>query len=810
MQPELRSDDPLKACSSIVILLLATGIMACSVHCASASPSEVVGPYIANPAQPISPWEEVTIVTNVTDFVSGTSAVTLFYSTDASAPRHYTSVPMTRVHGDQKQGSYLAQIPEQPNGTDIYFFTTIVDGSGNAYEMTFDERDPAHYRVMVFPSYFDIIYLGIEQVDPTELTADIRVTFRVYLPFQGEPPRNILVQLHNDFVDSRTVEVPLSGKYEYELQTDLKGLHLIGDASLYPFDRYNLDLNFTLFFMTASASYSSEAIYFARFSDNYVWQLRSTSTANPDALSGSRISVHIDFDRKLESAYSVVLPLILGFVALGVVPMLRRSNLSARTAICLAILTFAVAFPFTISSFVPQSASRATLAETGFISLLAYSVVFLITSVFASLLAKPVAHEGNLDLILDGIGSLIALLLFFLLPLVKGPSFSRTLFDLASSAWIDGLNFAWLMIGALGYGLVIRQISVFVRQYQKDATGLRSIPTRVDNAKRRDESRAWDLFICHSSEDKEEIARPLAESLRIRGLRVWYDEFTLTLGDSLSRSIDQGLAKSRFGIVILSPSFFKKEWPRRELDGLTAKEVSSGKTILPVWHRVDRDFVVKYSPVLADKLAVSTDKGLDKVVDEILKAISKDRSKAGSLVSSPAAESTRGRKALKDITSGAEVPVVRVKEEVTVRGTHLSLTLLWCKEIAICVDGPYRSGFYTFTAKPGMKFIVIAYRFQNNWKREQTTPYLKKGEITTHRGYIYSVWNPPAGVLSEEYGPRGATDEEVKNLIGTSGAFERLLPEESCVGCVAFEIPKDATPVEAVLFEVPLVFRFGK
>jgi len=322
----------------------------------------------------------------------------------------------------------------------------------------------------------------------------------------------------------------------------------------------------------------------------------------------------------------------------------------------------------------------------------------------------------------------------------------------------------------------------------------------------------WDLFVCHASEDKNEIARPLARALTVKGLTVWYDEFTLTLGDSLSESIDHGLANSRFGIVILSPSFFGKEWPRRELDGLTAKEIRYGKTILPIWHNVDRDFVLKYSPVLAGKLAVSTDKGLDKVIDEILKAISKDRSKVGSrsLVSPPAAESTRARKAFKDITSGAEVPPVRIREEVIVSGTHLSLALLWCKETAICVDGPYRSGFYTFTAKPGMKFIVIVYRFQNNWKREQTTPYLEKGEITTHRGYIYSVWNPPAGVLSEEYGPRKATDEEVKNLIGTSGAFEKLLPEESCVGCVAFEIPKDATPVEAVLFEVPLAFRFDK
>jgi formylglycine-generating enzyme required for sulfatase activity len=131
----------------------------------------------------------------------------------------------------------------------------------------------------------------------------------------------------------------------------------------------------------------------------------------------------------------------------------------------------------------------------------------------------------------------------------------------------------------------------------------------------------WDVFVSHAWEDKEEVARPLAEAMRRAGLRVWYDEFTLTLGDSLRRSIDHGLAQSRYGIVVLSPHFFAKEWPQRELDGLVAKEVSSGKTILPVWHNVTWEDVNRFSPTLADKLAVSTAKGLDAVVEEILQAL---------------------------------------------------------------------------------------------------------------------------------------------------------------------------------------------
>lgn len=77
----------------------------------------------------------------------------------------------------------------------------------------------------------------------------------------------------------------------------------------------------------------------------------------------------------------------------------------------------------------------------------------------------------------------------------------------------------------------------------------------------------WDVFISHASEDKDAIARPLAEELRRRGLRVWYDEFVLEVGDSLSEKIDEGLAASHHGVVVLSPKFFEKDWSKKELAG---------------------------------------------------------------------------------------------------------------------------------------------------------------------------------------------------------------------------------------------------
>lgn len=146
--------------------------------------------------------------------------------------------------------------------------------------------------------------------------------------------------------------------------------------------------------------------------------------------------------------------------------------------------------------------------------------------------------------------------------------------------------------------------------------GYNSILTNDVAQERREE---YDAFICHASEDKDEFVRPLAEKLIAENIKVWYDEFQLKIGDSLRRSIDKGLANSRFGIVVLSPSFFAKNWPQYELDGLVTKEINSGKTILPIWHKVSKNEVIGFSPSLADKVALNT---VIYTIDEILGQLS--------------------------------------------------------------------------------------------------------------------------------------------------------------------------------------------
>jgi hypothetical protein len=121
------------------------------------------------------------------------------------------------------------------------------------------------------------------------------------------------------------------------------------------------------------------------------------------------------------------------------------------------------------------------------------------------------------------------------------------------------------------------------------------------------EDREFEVFISHATEDKDDVVRPLAHALDDRGIDVWYDEFELQVGDSLRRKIDHGIARSRFGIVVLSKSFFAKNWPQYELDGLVAQDMNDDrKRLLPIWHAITKEELLRQSPSLVDRVALNT------------------------------------------------------------------------------------------------------------------------------------------------------------------------------------------------------------
>jgi hypothetical protein len=123
-----------------------------------------------------------------------------------------------------------------------------------------------------------------------------------------------------------------------------------------------------------------------------------------------------------------------------------------------------------------------------------------------------------------------------------------------------------------------------------------------------DTSEEYDVFVSHAFEDKESFVDEFVAEMEKIGFKVWYDTQRLQWGDSMRERIDNGLRKSRYGIVVLSPNYIAehKYWTKTELNALFQLETVNGKTILPIWHDLTKKQVVEYSPMIADRKAMTT------------------------------------------------------------------------------------------------------------------------------------------------------------------------------------------------------------
>jgi hypothetical protein len=199
-----------------------------------------------------------------------------------------------------------------------------------------------------------------------------------------------------------------------------------------------------------------------------------------------------------------------------------------------------------------------------------------------------------------------------------------------------------------------------------------------------------DCFISHASEDKDAVARPLAEALTSAGYSVWFDEYELALGDSLRAKIDEGLAASRFGVVVLSPQFFEKGWPQSELNALAAKEMVGGeRLILPVWHGVDEEFLASKSPLLADRIGVPSDP-IDKAVEQVIRAIERRKGQGATAAAIVAAQEP-------SIGPSTPEPVQLVESQQRVK---LRLTEAERKAEQVAEDQQVISGWLAVVAGP--------------------------------------------------------------------------------------------------------------
>ena len=127
----------------------------------------------------------------------------------------------------------------------------------------------------------------------------------------------------------------------------------------------------------------------------------------------------------------------------------------------------------------------------------------------------------------------------------------------------------------------------------------------------------YDLFISHASEDKDGFVRALVEERVGRGLHVWFDDAELQVGDTLTKRIDEGLARSR--------------WCCRSESGLFQEELAANRTrcsrqhrdsdghvvVLPIWLDVSHAEVETYSPMLASKYALQSSDGVEAAAEKL-------------------------------------------------------------------------------------------------------------------------------------------------------------------------------------------------
>jgi hypothetical protein len=114
-----------------------------------------------------------------------------------------------------------------------------------------------------------------------------------------------------------------------------------------------------------------------------------------------------------------------------------------------------------------------------------------------------------------------------------------------------------------------------------------------------------DIFLCHAWDDRQGAAKELHDHLEALGVKVWFSEKDVALGSRLLREIDKGLAKSRVGIVLVTPSFLA----RIHGEGIADKELSAllaRSLLVPIVHNTTYEALRDVSPLLGSRSGLNT------------------------------------------------------------------------------------------------------------------------------------------------------------------------------------------------------------
>jgi hypothetical protein len=155
------------------------------------------------------------------------------------------------------------------------------------------------------------------------------------------------------------------------------------------------------------------------------------------------------------------------------------------------------------------------------------------------------------------------------------------------------------------------------------ACGFHVVVRDQEYATKRSELEKPLAFISHDSRDKDSLVRELALELSKLLCPVWYDEYSLKVGDSLRTSIEKGLKETRKCIVVLSPNFLSNDgWGKAEFDSVYIREIlEKNNVMLPVWHGVGVREVYDYSPRLADKVGLNSAIGVKTLAQRLSAAL---------------------------------------------------------------------------------------------------------------------------------------------------------------------------------------------
>ncbi|GJL76826.1 toll/interleukin-1 receptor domain-containing protein [Nitrosomonas sp.] len=125
----------------------------------------------------------------------------------------------------------------------------------------------------------------------------------------------------------------------------------------------------------------------------------------------------------------------------------------------------------------------------------------------------------------------------------------------------------------------------------------------------------WDVFISYQTAQKN-LASSLADEIKMKGLKVWFDSATLAANDSLLQSINAGLNACPFGVVILSEEYFGRKWTEYELKKLLSKQM------IIILHKIQPDKAISFYPGLENKIMLTSElgvKSLSQIISETIR-----------------------------------------------------------------------------------------------------------------------------------------------------------------------------------------------